>query len=360
MAESYTKLEIFRQPELWAKVVADFVLHRSKLTSFLQPALRDPNVELILMGAGSSAFTGEMAVLSLQALWRRSVRAVATTDMVTHGPQWLDPRRPTVVISIARSGNSPESVAAVETVRRFHPEARHLIVTCNAEGSLARMQGVEVLLLPPETNDQGLAMTGSVTGMLLQLLLLAGAQGLDKLAPLAQEVLGFSARIQALAVRPFDRVVCLGSGPFLPLAREAQLKVQELSDGAVIGLWDSPLGFRHGPQAVVHERTLVLMFCSTEERVFRYECDLAASVRKQKPLALMAVRAGPIPFAADLSLELSSHAFEREDYLTLPYLVAAQLLALHKSEALGLEPDTPSRRGAIHRVVQGVTIYPWS
>ena len=65
--------------------------------------------------------------------------------------------------------------------------------------------------------------------------------------------------MQQLAQNNFERVVYLGSGPFQSLAREATLKLGELTNGAVVTCFDSPLGFRHGPKTFINERTLVVV-----------------------------------------------------------------------------------------------------
>ncbi len=45
---------------------------------------------------------------------------------------------PTLLVSFARSGNSPESVAAVELAEHFlGGRVFHLVITCNADGALA-------------------------------------------------------------------------------------------------------------------------------------------------------------------------------------------------------------------------------
>jgi tagatose-6-phosphate ketose/aldose isomerase len=44
--------------------------------------------------------------------------------------------------------------------------------------------------------------------------------------------------------------------------------------------------------------------------------------------------------------------------LLFPYIIPAQLFALHASLARGLTPDTPNQAGTVNRVVQGVRIHP--
>jgi tagatose-6-phosphate ketose/aldose isomerase len=72
-------------------------------------------------------------------------------------------------VSFARSGNSPESTAAVQLVRDLVPNARFLNITCNADGELAQ-QGANdshFNLMPAASCDRGFAMTSSFTCMLL-------------------------------------------------------------------------------------------------------------------------------------------------------------------------------------------------
>jgi tagatose-6-phosphate ketose/aldose isomerase len=74
-------------------------------------------------------------------------------------------------------------------------------------------------------------------------------------------------------------VVYLGSGPLEALAKEAALKILELTGGEVLSVANSALGFRHGPKAMVNRETLVLMFRSSDPLARRYEGDLLEELR---------------------------------------------------------------------------------
>src|SRR5690606_26044002 len=124
--------------------------------------------------------------LSLTGVMQRKTgiltEAIATTDLVSHPHDYFQADIPTLIISFARSGNSPESVAIVALADQLCKTCYHLVVTCNPEGKLARY-GVEtnkyVLTLPSQAHDQSLAMTSSYTGMLLAGLLVAEINELD-------------------------------------------------------------------------------------------------------------------------------------------------------------------------------------
>jgi tagatose-6-phosphate ketose/aldose isomerase len=301
------------------------------------------------------------------------VDAVATTDLVGSPASCLEPQVPTLLVSFARSGNSPESLAAVSLTEQYVLDRYHLIITCNAEGELYRtgkqLPNAHVLLLPEETNDRGFAMTSSFTGMMLATSLAFILLGKDRpqtLSRAAAELLETQIPyVTELARAGFERVVYLGGQEFKGLAREAALKMLELSDGKVVALAETPLGFRHGPKTIVNGKTLVVMFLSNDPYARHYELDLLRELRSDavagRVVALSADNAGKeghspqgdwitIPAPADTS-NLG---------LCFPYAVFAQSLAFLQSLTLGLRPDTPNARGVVNRVVQGVSIYPWN
>ena len=58
----------------------------------------------------------------------------------------------------------------------------------------------------------------------------------------------------------FERIVYIGSGSLAGLTREAQLKILELTAGKVATIFDSSMGFRHGPKSFINENNNV-WFC---------------------------------------------------------------------------------------------------
>ena len=368
----HTAREIAQQPEVWRTVHALVQSRREAIDAFLQPLLALPDLRIVLTGAGSSAFIGQcLAPALLQQLGAKPglrVEAIATTDIVSNPAQCLQPGVPTLLVSFARSGNSPESLAAVELADATVDVCHHLAVTCAADGTLARRLGgrdrAHVLLLPDETHDRAFAMTSSFTGMLLAA---AWAFGLalpsaQTLGDAARQLLATEAgRLDALNAQPFERVVVLGSNGLQGLAKEAALKVLELSDGRLVALADSPLGFRHGPKTVLNDRTLVLIVLSNDSYTRRYDLDLLRELRRQGrgrivALSTSALNAEDALAADDVLLDLPVNA---PDLALAPVaLVFAQCLALLASLKLGITPDNPSASGTVTRVVSGVIIHP--
>lgn len=362
----HTAEEIAHQPRLWRELAGVLEAGQAGIADFLGDWLSRPEHRVILTGAGSSAFVGEIVSDELNAAWPAQVRAVATTSLLTHPELYLEAEAPTLLVSFARSGNSPESLAAVELVRQTLQSPRFLNITCNAEGQLAREAEGRAdsfnLLMPAGSCDRGFAMTSSLSCMLLAALSVLGQDGLaealpriDELAEQAEIALrDWAAPVAALAAEPFDRIVYLGSGPLESLAKEAALKVLELSSGRALALANTPLGFRHGPKSALNKSSLVLVFRSRKALSQRYEQDLIDELRREQ-VAGRCLAIGPVETAA----ELSAAAPDLPDAWLAPlWLLAAQMFSLQKSAALGLTPDNPFPDGTVNRVVQGVTIHP--
>ncbi|MGM0506368.1 MAG: SIS domain-containing protein [Bacteroidota bacterium] len=369
----HTAREIAGQPTLWDEI-AEKLLASPEWRSFLNPLFSRSDLSIVLTGAGSSDFIGKSAEPILKRFLSRSVRSISTTTLVTHFRDYLDSDTPLLLISFARSGNSPESLAAVERVDSWCREVWHLVITCNPDGALARGQATSdrgsVLLLPPDAHDKSLAMTGSFTGMLLTLLMVSdpesrrwNPESVHRLSRQAEALIANeSERLQELSREPFERAVFLGSGPLFGIAREAHLKLQELTDGEVICKYDSFLGFRHGPKALVNEKTVVIYLFSDDPTVFRYEADLAKQI-EEEGRAMTTLSLLPDSSQADNlpdpnPLVLAPGGVKPVDALLPLTLLPAQILAFYTSLHRGYEPDQPSKKGTISRVVQGVTIYP--
>jgi len=366
----YTANEIAAQPELWMKIYQQILEDKIRLSSYLDDTL--PEVcKIILTGAGTSAFIG----LSLHGTFSRSLKihtdAVASTDIVSHPNDYFFDDETIMLVSFARSGNSPESISVVELADKLCKKCFHIIITCDAMGHLARHQSNStklILLLPPEANDKGLAMTGSYTGMLLCGFLLArykeinalGSQ-IEILQQYGSKILDhYASRLKDIASLDFERVVFLGSGPLNGTATESHLKVQELTDGTIICKKDSYMGFRHGPKSVTNEKTLLVFIFSNNPFVQQYERDLVLSMNKGKKalftIGIFEKKINGLEFDLEIELSESGNHLD-EELLTVCDILPAQLLGFYKSLALGLKPDAPSVSGAIARVVENVTIY---
>lgn len=364
----HTAKEISHQPRLW-RALADILEQQyDAVSAFLNPLLAQPELRIILTGAGTSAFVGDAAVPFIQAGLRFQVESIPTTDIVSNPEQYLDSNRPTLLVSFARSGNSPESVAAVALVDQLVPNCHHLFLTCNGEGALARYaenaDNAYCLLMPEGSNDNSFAMTSSFTCMLMSAFTLFSgqtpAQWRDQIEATAHlcdcKLQQWPQAIKQLSQQPYERLIVLGSGGFAGLAREASLKSLELSAGKVMTTFDSSLGFRHGPKFSINDKALVIQLFSSDEYTRQYDLDLFNEIRRDKQ-ALAHIAISESALNEEDVFELGQLGLG-DQWLCFPYVLFCQILAFEKSLQLGYGPDNPCPTGEVNRVVQGVTIYP--
>jgi tagatose-6-phosphate ketose/aldose isomerase len=373
-----TVREIAQQPGLWREVDRLVADSRDALDAFLRPLTACADLRVVLTGAGTSAYAGQVLQGALARRLGLRVDAVATTDLVADPRGCLAADVPTLLVSFARSGDSPESVAAADLADQVLSEVHHLVITCNARGALALSHAERptshVLLMPAAANDQGFAMTSSFTCMTLAALLALGGDAYDgiaeRLARAAEWIIEDSAADRAvgdLVDRAPERIVYLGSGTLKALAGESALKVLELTGGQVVAVAESSLGFRHGPKAVLNGRTVVIVYVSNDPYTRRYDEDIVAELRGNLPAGSVVTVAagapapagtGPGATGAGATWPLPGLDDVEDAALALPAVVYAQLMALRASLARGIRPDQPFPSGEVNRVVRGVILHP--
>jgi tagatose-6-phosphate ketose/aldose isomerase len=358
-----TLREILQQPETWLGT-AD-LLCQPQLREQLRAALVPRPGHIVLTGSGSSMYIGECLAPSLQLDLGIPTQAIAAGSLLTHWRSVLPPGAG-LLISLARSGDSPESCGVLDRLLVDAPDYRHLVITCNAHGKLATSYRgdprVTVLVLDERTNDRSLVMTSSFTNLLLAGAGLVQREGSDAIAAVSrlarsvQHVFDEQTDAFAAVARgEFSNVVYLGSGGALGAAHESALKMLEMSGGAVVTMAETYLGLRHGPMSSLDERTLVVGFLSPDPAVRAYELDLLRELsRKQLGLTRVLVGEG-IPADVlgphDVAVELAGLDAADDVLPLLADVAVGQLLAFFRCLELGGKPDTPSQ-GVLTRVVE--------
>ncbi len=358
---------------VWRATLGVVMEAYDKLSSFFAGSKR-----LLITGAGSSYY----AALSVVPFLRRSYRCVETipSTEILMDPDSSFPSEDFILVSLARSGDSPEGNAVFELAERMRPgRVKHLVITCNSDGELARLvdsrgsHGFK-LLLPRETNDKGLAMTASFTSITIAgyaLGFLRSPQAyrdtVEGLAQGAEEMLARGPHLAAvLSQEGYGRMFFLGSRPYLGGVMEAHLKVQEMSGGTVIAKAEDTLGFRHGFMAAVDLNSLIVLALSQDPCRQRYELDILSEIRRKgigrKVVAVIggknAIVRHEVEQLTDSLLDYGPAGFVTDDVQAPLVALTGQLLGLFLSLHAGLRPDNPSPSGVINRVVQGVRIHP--
>ena len=373
---SHMAKEITSQPKMWRDTYESILTNKNQIATFLNKIYKIKNLQIVLTGAGSSAFICEILQYSFYKNTGIPIKAIPTTDLVTHPRDFFQKSIPTLLISFARSGDSPESIATFELAEKLNDVIYHLIITCNPQGELAKMalntKNSFLFLLPEGTNDQALAMTSSFTSMVLAGLLISDIANIEKNEENVKKLIEFgeiildkyAMELNEIGDLNFQRIVFLGSGPLKGAAKESHLKVIELTDGQIMCQYDSFLGFRHGPKAIINESTLLIYLFSGDPYVYKYEVDLVKSTNQTENFLFSIGIGQGLAELGNLNLnstiDLSPGGLKiPDDFFSICSIIPAQVLGFYKSISLGLSPDSPSKNGGIHRVVQGVTIYPY-
>lgn len=375
---SDTLKEIKQQPSLWKKTIKEISQQKNSFHSFLNEIEnKHQRVRVIFTGAGSSAFVGETIFPHVRGELKSrgwDVECISTTNLTATPHYFLDENVPTIMVSFARSGNSPESIAAVELGEQIIKEFYEITITCNRDGALAKREREEgkqlVIILPEEANDKGLAMTSSFSTMMLTALYLFTnnkeqfRENVEKITAAGEGMLKQCEKILPHLVKEeMAKLVYLGSGVFEGLSRESALKFLELTGGKYSTMFDTPLGFRHGPKSFLDHKTVVVMYVSNDEYTRQYDLDMLKELFDAKNRgSLVVISAKKDSFIENHSdIQIVNVQLEslQDVWLTFVNIIFAQFFAYEKSVHSGFSPDNPSPDGLINRVVQGVKIYPY-
>ncbi len=375
---TFTATEINQQPSTWRKTIAQIEGMKDELKAFIENVTKNEDFDIILTGAGTSEFVGNAIYTYVAKRNNFKVKSYGTTDIVATPEAYLSQNKPTLLVSYGRSGNSPESVGAVEVADEVcGKNVYHLFITCNSEGALSKAAASRdnafAINLTPETHDKSFAMTSSFSNMMLATLLAFSLDNLDEVKADLEDVITAAEKTLAndwslfeKIANDFDfkRIVYLGANCLKGIAQESQLKILELTAGKVATMYDTPMGFRHGPKSIINDETLTVVYVSDDPYTRQYEVDLIKEMSPQrkgnKIVAIMNKEDKEIADLVDYSYACNLENLHDNAFLGFNYIVCAQILALFRSLALGCTPDNPCPTGEVNRVVKGVILHPYT
>lgn len=374
---SFTLKEIYQQPKTWLKTLNQIKESRQAIQSFIDKVIKCDDFDVILTGAGTSEFVGNALYSYLNKKLNYKVKSYGTTDIVATPENYLSRTKPTLLISFGRSGNSPESIGAVDAASAVCSNLYNLFITCNKNGALSKMAGeldnCYAINLTEETHDQSFAMTSSFSNMYLAAYLCFNLDNLDEKSLVLNQVASstqnfldnnFEVAYKIVNEYNFERIVYLGSNTLKGISQESSLKMLELTAGKTVAVFDTPLGFRHGPKSIINDSTLTVVYVSNDEYTYKYDVDLIkeiSSQRKNNKLVVVSDKhSEELDALADYTLSYDINENANNVELGLAYITFAQTLAVLKSLSMNLTPDNPCPSGEVNRVVKGVTLYPYT
>ncbi|MFR2779365.1 MAG: SIS domain-containing protein [Intestinibacter bartlettii] len=369
--------EIYQQPKTWKKTLSQIAESKDSIKAFIDEVIKCDDFDVILTGAGTSEFIGNSLYPYLNKELNNKVKSYGTTDIVASPENYLSKNKPTLLISFGRSGNSPESIGAVQAASAVCKNLYNLFITCNKNGALSKiaeeLDNCYAINLTDETHDQSFAMTSSFSNMYLAAYLCFNLDKLSEKTTVINDICssvekflnsGYYVSKRIVDEYNFERIVYLGSNTLKGISQESSLKMLELTAGKTVAVFDTPLGFRHGPKSIINESTLTVVYVSDDKHTYKYELDLIKEISNQrKNNKLVIVSNNPsdeLAFLADYIIPYNIKSNINNAELGLAYITFAQTLSVLKSLSIGLTPDNPCPSGEVNRVVKGVTLYPYT
>ncbi|MFR3786519.1 MAG: SIS domain-containing protein [Agathobaculum desmolans] len=373
----FTLSEIYQQPATWEKTCDQIRANKDALKKFIDQVITCEDFDVILTGAGTSEFVGNALFPALTKGLNFKVKSYGTTDLVATPEAYLSRTKPTLLISFGRSGNSPESVGAIDVAEAVCDHVFHLFVTCNKNGALSKRADTTgncfAINLTDETHDQSFAMTSSFSNMYLATYLCFHLDDLDAAIADVEKVMAagqsfldgkFGVAQKIVDEYDFNRIVYLGSNCLKGIAQESALKMLELTAGRVVTMYDTPLGFRHGPKSIIDDNTITVVYLSDDPYTRQYEVDLIKEMSGQrkgnKIVAVMSKVDDAVAALVDYTVVYDLEGATASVLLGLDDILFAQTLAVLKSLSMKITPDNPCPTGEVNRVVKGVTLYPYT
>ena len=374
---TFTATEIHQQPSTWEKTIEQVRSRAEEIKAFINKVIHQEDYDVILTGAGTSEFVGNALYSYLNRKLNYKVKSYATTDLTATPENYVSAHKPTLLISYGRSGDSPESIGAIQSVEAVNDNLYHLFITCNKDGALSKRANTEgdrclAINLTPETLDKSFAMTSSFTNMYLATVLCFNLDHFDETVAAVNDVIGAAKQLVEEdwpTIKEFDdafdygRIVYLGTNTLKGIAQESALKMLELNAGKIVTMYDTPLGFRHGPKSIIDNATLTVLYLSDGEYQRQYELDLLKEMSGQrKENRIMVVCNTPCELAKSLANYYYCFDTPAKDnvFVGLDFIIVAQLMALFASIRNHFTPDNPCPTGEVNRVVKGVILYPYS
>ncbi|EDT75100.1 SIS domain-containing protein [Clostridium butyricum] len=367
----FTATEIRQQPELWRETYKLILDQKESIQRFINKNV-DKNTRIVLTGAGTSDYVGDTVALELNKKLEANVEAIATTDIVSNPNEYIEKNVKTILVSYARSGNSPESIGAYDLFENNVDDITQIVITCNKDGDLAKRcvnnEKNMLVLMPEKSNDKSFAMTSSFSCMTLATLLIFDIENIENnkefveiVSAQAEEILDNRwSEIKQLVDYEAERVVYLGSGTLKGLCQEMALKNLELTSGQVTTVCESVLGFRHGPKSIINDKTLVIIMATNEEYTKLYDIDLIKEIHNDLGNHKLAV----ITYENDEIMKENCTNYICIDGKAIPniykvfnYMIFGQMFGYLNSLKLNISPDNPRPDGTVNRVVKGVVIH---
>jgi len=335
----FTQPEILSQPETWKETLRYLKTDwGGKL-----PNLQDYD-QIIITGCGSPYYLSIWAARFLHCNVGIPAIALPSSELWYSGELWLKPFKKTLLIAISRSGQTTETLQALNLFLKFQKRDA-LAITCYQDSPLARM--VPLSITTTAGMEQSVAQTRSFSNMMWPIILLSEKNISEELITTihdsAQSLLSnYQATAREIGNDPtIERFFFLGNGPLFGLSQEVMLKMKEMSLSYSEAFHF--LEFRHGPMSMVNSQSLIVGF--TNQATHAFELPVFHDMQKLGGLTLAVGKFAEKPQSINYLFNIDKNVPFAWSYPF--YLPLVQLIAFERSIAKGLNPDRPENLTAV-------------
>jgi len=351
---NFTEKEIHEQPQSIQNTIAGRIDFTSGAVSFeelkLSPTEAKSIEQIIIVACGTSAYAGQVGKYLIEKLANLRVSVDYASEFRYRDPL-INPK--TVVLAISQSGETVDTLAAMEEGRR---KGARLWSIVNVQGSMVHHNSDGTILMQagPEI---GVASTKAFTTTLTDLFLLGIYLGqlrdvltaeescklvtaLAHLPELASQVLAEGYNNYEELTHLFykkDHFLFLGRGLNYPIALEGALKLKEIS---YIHAEGYPAGeMKHGPIALIDHHMPVVCL-APQDHVYDKMTSQIEQVRSRNGIVISLINEGDdnVSQKSDFTLTIP-----RAYPLLTPIIsvIPLQLLAYHIALRRGADIDQP-------------------
>lgn len=352
----YTLEEIKQQPRLWQKIYYSIKSKKDEINNFLKPLLDNTISRILLIGSGASAYVGDTLMPYLSEEFKIPVNSIPASEILNNPYTYLKDLSNILVILYSRSGNTKETLDALNTCTKLLQNSHFILVTSNNEGKFSKeysdKSNFYVLTLPEESNDRGFAMTSSYSCMILSSILLFNINNLENQKLYLEETLVnskyilntiWSDTLNIVRKNP-SRVLYVGTSELKGMSNYCALNTLKLTNGTVYSLSWSPSDINQSIKPFINDNTLIFLFKSVSNPDTDYNQQFLDIIKTQdkKPFVIVVSENSSYLDSCNKCFYVNyKDSLLPNIYLVLNYVLYAQIFNYMYSLHLGLSPDLP-------------------
>ena len=351
---SFLEKEISEQPIYSKNVIAGRVLPKDgeiRLSGISQDIESIVNAdEVIFTGCGSAFLAAQIGAYAMESLARKRCRAIPAGELKYFNAVL---NKKTVMIAVSQSGETADTLGCIKAAKSHNALTLGIVNVPNSSIAREVSSGIHIRAGQEISVASTKAVVNQVISMLSLAALIASKRDLSKEAysnlvkdiynipDIISKTVGLSDQIKKIAQQyhTTQGLLCIGRDIMEPVAKEAALKIKEISYIHAEGYSASEL--KHGPLALIAEDMPTIAFGSSGLLGEKLLSNIMEIKSRKGPVIVVASDS-----CDDNLLKSSDHAIivpsTRSKYTSvIPGLVVGQLFALHLAELNGKPVDRP-------------------